>query len=527
MTDVGEVEMQPSEFIDKYIKRISRRTKITFLSTVIIGILAHFFALVNTLNNYDNIRFNPSGIGVGVTSGRWLLSLINDTWHKFWGVYNIPFFNGTITLLFIAITACMIVKIFDIRNILNCILIGGITIVFPSITSLMFFMFTAPYYAFAIFLSVLAVYLCYRYNYGWIMSILCIACSIGIYQAYLPITAGLYVLLLIYQCICKEWGIKETFFKGIQYLMILIVGLVVYYGFLKFFLNYYKMDLASYQGIDSMGQLDIMHMPQLVLNTLKNCIGLSVANYCSINQSWPVRIFILGLMISVMLFFVTIVCDRTYKIQNIFCIICLSIILLIASDSIEIMCPDGLIYTLMVYGMVLLFIAPVVYMESIEKRSNNRNTRLLHLGEWIATISLIIIISNYIWQSNGNYMSSYYTQEQTISYFQTLVTKIKSIKGYSDKLPVVFIGDCYEDESFKNSWSETPFWYGGISDGLINRYSADYFMRNYLGYNYKTVSEENKKKIEEKTKNMPEYPKDGSIQIINNVIVVKRKYIER
>ena len=519
--------MQPSEFIGKYIKKISRRTKITFFSTIIIGIAAHFFALVNTLNNYDNIRFNPTGIGVGVTSGRWLLSLINDKWHKFWGVYNVPFFNGGITLLFIAITACMIVKIFDIKNTLNCILIGGIIIVFPPITSLMFFMFTAPYYALAICLSVLAVFLCCISGCGWIISILCIACSIGIYQAYLPITAGLYVLLLIYQCICKEWGIKETFFKGIQYLMILIAGLMTYYGLLKFFLNYYQMDLASYQGIDSMGQLDIAHIPYLILDILKNCFELSARNYCSINQSWPVRIFILGLMLSVILFFVTIICDRTYKVQNIFCIICLSIILLIASDSIEIMCPNGFIYTLMVYGMVLLFIAPVIYMESIEKKSNNGKAHLLYLGEWIATISLIVIISNYIWQSNGNYMSSYYTQEQTISYFQTLVTRIKSVNGYSEKLPVVFIGDYYEDESFKNLWSETPFWYGGISDGLINRYSADYFMKNYLGYNYKTISEENKKKIEEKTKNMPEYPKDGSIQIIDNVIVVKRKYIKQ
>ena len=119
-------------------------------------------------------------------------------------------------------------------------------------------------------------------------------------------------------------------------------------------------------------------------------------------------------------------------------------------------------------------------------------------------------------------MSSYYTTKQTVSYFQTLVTRIKSVEGYSDQYPVAFIGENYEDKSFENSWASTPFWYGGLSTILINRYSRDWFMSNYLGYTYETVSDEMLQKLEVETKDMPSYPDSGSIAVIDGVVVVKR-----
>lgn len=119
-------------------------------------------------------------------------------------------------------------------------------------------------------------------------------------------------------------------------------------------------------------------------------------------------------------------------------------------------------------------------------------------------------------------MSSYYTTKQTVSYFQALVTRIKSVDGYSDQYPVAFIGENYEDKSFENSWASTPFWYGGLSPILINRYSRDWFMSNYLGYTYETVSDEMLQKLEVETKDMPSYPDSGSIAVIDGVVVVKR-----
>ena len=75
--------MSPQERLKKiYVTSVDKRDKITFLGTLVIGIVAHFFVLSNVVNNYDNIRFTPYGAGVDLSSGRWVLHLINNTWNK-------------------------------------------------------------------------------------------------------------------------------------------------------------------------------------------------------------------------------------------------------------------------------------------------------------------------------------------------------------------------------------------------------------------------------------------------------------
>lgn len=72
---------------------------IAFLSAMICGSLTHLFALVNVMSNLDDIAQQPYGYGTGISSGRWLLSLLGDFLGKLGWSYNLPFVNG---LLFCA-----------------------------------------------------------------------------------------------------------------------------------------------------------------------------------------------------------------------------------------------------------------------------------------------------------------------------------------------------------------------------------------------------------------------------------------
>ena len=52
--------MEPQEAIISFFKnKISLQQKITFISTLIIGCIAHLFAVTNVLHNYDDIRCTP------------------------------------------------------------------------------------------------------------------------------------------------------------------------------------------------------------------------------------------------------------------------------------------------------------------------------------------------------------------------------------------------------------------------------------------------------------------------------------
>ena len=107
--------MNPWEAIVYWHKNIfCTRWKTTFLSAAITGILAHFFCLTNVLNNYDSIMNVPDGVGTTVSSGRWLLLYMEKFQDKFWQSYSLPFFNGLITILVLAICACLITELQNI-----------------------------------------------------------------------------------------------------------------------------------------------------------------------------------------------------------------------------------------------------------------------------------------------------------------------------------------------------------------------------------------------------------------------------
>lgn len=106
--------------------KIQRRLKITFISSITAGLLAHLFALTNVLQNYDNMAILPGGYGTGLTSGRWFLTILGNFLNKIWGNYNIPFFNGLLTIVILSITACIIVLMMDLQSDFLCAIWGGI-----------------------------------------------------------------------------------------------------------------------------------------------------------------------------------------------------------------------------------------------------------------------------------------------------------------------------------------------------------------------------------------------------------------
>ena len=59
-------------------KQLQTPEWMAFTGALLSGIVAHAFALVNILHNYDDILQQPKGYGAGITSGRWLLSILGD-----------------------------------------------------------------------------------------------------------------------------------------------------------------------------------------------------------------------------------------------------------------------------------------------------------------------------------------------------------------------------------------------------------------------------------------------------------------
>ena len=116
-----------------------------------------------------------------------------------------------------------------------------------------------------------------------------------------------------------------------------------------------------------------------------------------------------------------------------------------------------------------------------------------------------------------------FAQQESISYFTTLVTQIKSTDGYTDELPVAFINARkIKDKSLHELNALADIRIAPYSG--VNAYVNDYLWIDYMGiwcgYYPSIIGEDQFKELPEVIE-MPSYPDQGSIRVINDTVIVK------
>lgn len=505
-----------------------------FVSSLFFGMLSYLYLFVNNLNNWDNIFTTPSGYGAGTRSGRWFLSILGDFIDKTWGNYNIPLFNGILSIIILGIISCIIIKTFEIKNKWLCALIGGITVVFPPIASTMFYSYTIAYYCLAILFVALGIFMVKEFKtLGFILGSLLFSFSLGIYQAYYPLCAAIFILLLIKMCIDSKYEWKEIILIGFKFLFSLALGYILYKLFLKGCLYIYNIELSSYQGIDQMGKIDINLLPAQIKDIFKSVIELTSKDYRSISATKIIQDSFLGLYIITFIILTFKVINNILNKDSVIKLILLAmfmILLPIAINFTVIMVPQGYAHTLMQMAFVCIFYLVVILVDNLDKYEllNDRfsiyNKFKMDKILLFATIAIILTATvNYAWQTNGNCRSLYYANRQLENYYQTLFTRIKSIEGYKQDMQICFIGTEIDDKTFSNfKWDNTPFKYGGNGSPL-NSYSRSSTIANYFGYSIIEIEKDSEeyKKYEKNIEEMDKYPNSDSIKIVDNRVFVR------
>lgn len=498
---------------------------VAVLSGLLCGIAAHAFALVNVLHNYDNILQQPKGYGAGVTSGRWLLTVLGDFCAKVLDLnYNLPTINGLAYLALIALSAAFVVNVLKIHSRVSAGLVGALMATFPTVCSTMVFRFTAAYYGLSLLFSVMAVKAAERTKYGWILSGLCIACSMGIYQAYVPVSISLYVLILMREALEEDAQLNKLIQHGLYCCTTLILGVVLYFLFLKICLAAYGVELDTYQGINSMGKLSLSELPWLLKKTWLSAALFPVKDYCNLASTRILKLIWTALVGMILILALYLLVKKKPKRMNALFFILMGIVFPLAINFIAIMCPDGIVYTIMVYPFVLVACAPLLFLDCLLKNEKKFFWKLA-----VGLLATIIFYNSYY--SNCNYTALYYSTCQMENYVNSLVTQIRMTDGFSPDKKWGFIGTI-DDSLLYDIWSQP--WdsdqylvqYGGMSITkrmLAAKYSFNSWIYSYVGYFPAFVSEETQMNFyeDDRVEQMPCWPAEGSIKVIDDIVVVK------
>ena len=179
------------------------------------------------------------------------------------------------------------------------------------------------------------------------------------------------------------------------------------------------------------------------------------------------------------------------------------------------MCSEG-IYSLMYFSYVFLMLLPLCMLEHSAQWKQNK---VYLCACYVTAAGLMIGIVSYCHFANAQYLSIELSYKQAESYCTTLITQIKSVEGYSDELPVAFVGHNIKDKTlYENNVMDAVF-LSGREVTLVEAYSREYLLRYYCGFDPEYVSAD--RVDENKIDAMPLYPDAGAIQVIDGVVVVR------
>lgn len=490
-------------------------------SALIYGIMVHSFAFFNVLQNHDNIASQPGGFGGGIPLGRWFLEILGRFFEAIGLNYNLSSVNGFAYISLLAITAGILVSTLRINRKRTAALIGALFVAFPTVTATLIYRFTSAFYGISALFAVLAVWVLQRKRFGFICSVVLIALSLGIYQAYVPLTITLMVLLLIQQGLKGESDAKSLVLRGLYDCAALICGLVLYFIGLKISIWVLDVPLTEHQGIATMGNISLLQIPSLVWEALYSVCMIPFREYCGVANREVMRIAYLMLAICSVLMIGIILVKKIKNVGTSVVIILLCAAFLIAVNFIVIMVPGGWIYPLMIYAFALLACAPLVIEECLPVKKHDG--KFGPISNLIVTALVAVLVLYYGYYANVNYTALYYAEQQVSNYLSNMVVRVSMTDGYTPEKKWAFIGEI--DDPLLNSPWEYEITYGGLgfTEYLMNQYSRNDWIKNYVGYTIPMADEQTLEQLSDSAEiqAMPCYPSAGSIKVMDDTVVIK------
>lgn len=509
-----------------YRTKIKKEYKIAFVITFLITMLIHFYKIANTLPNHDSILNYYADQNV-LASGRWALSLACGI-SSF---YDLPWINGLLSCVFIALTVVVIVALFKLKNPVVIGLIGALLAASPATTETFFFLYTADGYMIAMFLAALAVYFSRMEETRFsrlLLSGVCICVSCGIYQAYVSFALLLAVCYFIDDLLqdnhskqaCLKWVLRQV--------IIYIVSLAVYYVIWKLCMQLGGIAANNYLGIAEVGKISFGLLARGLLNSIKatilyflqwNILAHGLTPYNALNIVFLIAAAV-GLLISC-------VKSGIFKRKWAFGLMLLCLIAIAPFASIWCFTSDLVIYrAIMHQSLILVFILIVLLYERWAK----------NIAKNAVCILMILITMNNALMANIGYFYLNISYERTYADGMEMVMRIRDFRKEFDFEKIAFVGsrvcevkyDVFDPvtNEMQMIGNIYPF-AGGIDKTMLfdSEHTTEFlkitFDLNGLDLDSLNMEQRNELLNTEEVMAMGCWPTDDSVAVIGDMLVIK------
>ena len=506
----------PEQFIEKVKKNILPQWKVCFFSALVVGILTHLYKLTNWLPNWDSLvfRYDPQNM---IHMGRWFLPVV-CTPSSF---YDLPWLTGFIAVLIHALGAVCICKMFGVRKNTTAAIIGAAVITFPTVTSVLMYNYVADGYAIAFLLSCMAAMFLVCEKPKYIASVICIAFSAGIYQAYITVTIMLLLCHLILEALREDSKVSKLITKSLKFLLTGALGMGLYYALMTLILKLTGIELIQYQGLDSAMSfqgLDIYG----ALYTIKQTIVEYFFDFSEGASLFSVlNCVIIGA--SVVLYVAEIIKRKT-SIPKLLLIAVYAVFLPIGSCILAVINSGVDYHNLMKMGFFVFYLFLILQYEKLEFKTQGLNAA----KAWtIFAVSVILVFNNSI-IANISYHKLNMAYEKSYGTLIRIADRIEQTEGSENCDRILVIGAIAGSEAYSvnlppDITGATDSYILRADDEIVGQSVLCSALNDYCGKNYTFIYGEEKDSLIEKIngENMGVWPQNDSILIMDNVVVIK------
>ena len=442
--------------------------------------------------------------------------------------WDLPWVNGFLSCVFIALTVVVIVALFKIDNPVVIGLAGALIAASPATTETFFFLFTADGYMIAMLLAALAVYFS-RLNENrksrWLLSCICICISCGIYQAYVSFALVMAVCYFMNELFLNNYEKKEYCRWVMRQIIIYAVSLMAYYIIWKLCLHISGTVANDYQGISKVGIINM----SLLISGLKNSVKSTLIYFLQWNvleHGFTLYSVLNMIFIAVMAggIIISALKSKIYKRKWAVVLLVLCIAAIVPFACIWHFTSEDVGYRpMMLQSLTLLFILTAILYERWTKP----------VAKNVVAVFLIIIVFNNTLMANISYFYMNLCYERTYAEGVEMMSEIHDLQDVYDFDKIAVVGVKASDVQLKLTDSITDLTSHAGSILLLSSlietsllYDSEHttrFLDATFGFSLESldIAQRNALLETDEVKAMGCWPSGNSITVIDDILVIK------
>lgn len=505
----------------RYEKRSLKETvdwqKLKFITLWVFafGLLAHGYCYFNANFSHDSLySIYEQGPATMISSGRYL----RPVYRLLRGNFTLPVINGFLFLCFLSISVYLLTDILNIQKKRLVALTCGLLTANSSFALMnATYLHDADAYGLALLLALAGVWVSLRLCHGYRYAVLLYFASLGIYQAYINAAIYVFLILALVQLLQGE-GVKKVYLQTIRNLLPIAAGMILY--FLGMLVTRHVSQVSG-GGLynDPAAALSIHSLGDRFL-ACAWALFLWCFNSASHAPGVVIGANLLMLALTALLL-AAIIRRRQLPGPSLWGI--LGILLLMPFGMNVVTLLSGMCHWITIFACYLSYLCVPVLLELYGEDLPISKLTCYSRKAW-AVLAAVLIFDSCLY-SNEVYLKKELENAATLSTFTRIVDRMEQTEGFiPEQTEVAFVGLL-----FNSPLSVKREGFDHTSTSLWHNFNTTYFetyevyLNYYLGYPAHCADLNKVQKFEkmEQVIAMPSFPAAGSVQMVEDVLVVK------